>query len=163
MTAAQRPDLAAMQHAIPAPGPNPVDIQAAAQRAADRPYLEFDGVRWYLARLPDMFDLGELGEAIDAAETNPVGALAAISRALRGCLADYPGLRERFRTAAGGQDDYVRLATGLYEAATARPTEAPVGSSDGRGQTSTSSKDEPPNGTSASANGVWTPAGSTPG
>lgn len=144
MASPQRPDLAAMQATLPAPaGPSSVDMQAAAQRAADRPYLEFDGARWYLTRVPDMFDLGELGEAIDGAEQNPVGSLGAINRILRSCLADYPGLRARFRRAGGGMDDYVKLATGLFEAAAARPTGAPADSSGGRTSTSTSSRDEP--------------------
>jgi hypothetical protein len=139
----QRPDLAAMQATLPAPtGPTSVDMQAAAQRATEAPHVDYDGARWYLTHVPDMFDLGELGEAIDQSETNPIQALAAINRTLRTCLADYPGLRARFRAADGRMDDYVRLATCLFEAAAARPTEAPAGSSDGRGPTSTSSKDD---------------------
>lgn len=166
MTAPERPDLAAARATIPAPaGPSSVDMQAAAQRATEQPYLEYDGARWYLSHVPDMFDLGELGEAIDQAENNPIFALAAINRSLRACLADYPGLRARFRTTAGDQDDYVRLATGLYEAAAARPTEAPANSSDGREPTSTSSKDAPP---SQPAAWTWAPvagqgSGTTPG
>lgn len=138
----QRPDLAAMQHTLPAPAaPSSVDMQAAAVRAAERPHVDYDGARWYLARVPDMFDLGELGEAIDAAEQNPVGSLGAINRCLRECIADYPGLRARFRATRGVLDDYVKLAVGLFEAAVARPTEAPAGSSGGRTSTSTSSTD----------------------
>lgn len=144
MASPQRPDLVAMQSTLPAAqaAPSSVDMQAAAQRAGTRPYLDYDGARWYLAQVPDMFDLGELGEAIDGAEQNPIGSLGAINRCLRSCLADYPGLRARFRTAGGGMDDYVALAVGLFEAATARPTGAPADSSDGRTSTSTSSKGE---------------------
>lgn len=142
MASPQRPDLIAMQATLPpAPGPSSVDMQAAAQRATAAPHLDYDGARWYLAHVPDMFDLGELGEAIDGAEQNPIGSLGAINRCLRSCLVDYPGLRSRFRAAGGGMGDYVTLAVGLFEAVASRPTEAPAGSSGGRMSTSTSSRD----------------------
>lgn len=171
MTAPERPDLAAARATIPAPaGPSSVDMQAAAQRATEQPYVEFDGARWYMKRVPDMFDLGELGEAIEQAEQNPIYALAAINRCLRQWLADYPGIRARFRakhteTNDSAMDDYMRIATGLFEAVTARPTEAPAGSSDGREPTSTSSKDASP---SQPAAWTWAPvagqgSGTTPG
>lgn len=145
MASPLRPDLAAMQHTIPAPaGPSAVDMQAAALAANAKPYLEYDGARWYLTTTPDMFELGELGEAIEAAETNPIGALAAINGCLRRWLADYPGLRARFRAAGGTMADYTRIAVGLFEATAARPTDRPADSSAGPESTSTSSKDAAP-------------------
>lgn len=156
MTMPSRPDIEQMRSTLPTPdGPSSVQMQAAAQ-AGPRDdsigiaYVEYDGDRWYLSRLPDMFDLGELGEAIDQAEQNPIAALGAINRCLREWLFDYPGLRARFRRAGGDMDDYVRIATGLFEAVVARPTDPPADSSAGPTSTSTSSKDaapstEPPN------------------
>lgn len=151
MSAPERPDLAQMAASLPQrAGPSSVDMQAAAQRATEQPYVEYDGERWDLQRLPDMFDLGELGEAIDAADQNPIFALGAINRCLRQWLADYPGLRDRFRAAGGQMDDYVQLAQNIFVAVAARPTGAPGDSSPGREPTSTSSKADAPSPT-------WTP------
>lgn len=164
MTTAERPDIAQMRATMPQKtGPTSVDLQAAAQRAGARPYVEFDSAHWYLARPVDLFDLAELGEAIDAAETNPLGALGAINRCLRDWLADYPGLRSRFRRLhpdAGEEamEAYGTLAQGVFAAVTARPTVAPADSSGGPSSTSTSSKDGGP---STAAPSPWLPP--TPG
>jgi hypothetical protein len=170
MASPQRPDIAAMQHTIPTPDrPNPVDLQAAAQQAVDRPHVDVAGRRFYFTRQLDMFDLAALGEAIELADESPIQAIGGINRCLRQWVDDYPGLVAAFRTVhtSGVTDEamaaYGQLATDVFVALTARPTEAPAGSSDGRSQTSTSSKDEQPNGTRPSAGGAWIPAGSTPG
>jgi hypothetical protein len=145
-----RPDLAAMASTLPtSAGPSSVDMQAAAIRANQKPYVEFDGARWYLAREPDLFDLAELGEAIDNADVNPLSALGTINRCLREWLADYPGLRTRFRavhTDAGeaAMEAWAGLAQGVFAAVAARPTGPPADSSAGPGSTSTSSKDALP-------------------
>jgi hypothetical protein len=159
MASPQRPDLAVMQATLPTPsGPTSVDLQAAAQRAVDAPHLMFAGRRWTFVRTPDMFDLGELGEAIEGAEADPIGALGVISRCLRTWLADYPGLRAAFREqypdggGAAGMQAYARLAQDVFVAVTARPTEAPDDSSPGRSSTSTSSKAAP-----TSADPAWFP------
>lgn len=145
-----RPDLAAMAATLPSrAGPTAVDLQAAAQRAGHRPYIEFDGARWYLARQVDLFDLAELGEAIDTAEANPLSALGTINRCLREWLADYPGLRGRFRTLHDGAGEaameaWAGLAQGVFAAVAARPTDPPADSSAGLESTSTSSKADVP-------------------
>lgn len=147
---ASRPDLAAMRDTIPTrSGTSPVDLQAAAQRVDAKPYVEFDGARWYLARSVDLFDLAELGEAIDAADSNPLSALGTINRCLREWLVDYPGLRARFRARHDGAGEaameaWAGLAQGVFSAVVARPTGAPDGSWPGRTSTSTSSKDDGP-------------------
>jgi hypothetical protein len=152
----QRPDLAEMAATLPTrAGPTAVDMQAAAvaaELAGQRPYITYDGARWYLDTVPDMFDLGELGEAIGESEANPIGAIAAINGCLRRWLADYPGLKARFRKAGGDMDAYVQIAVGLFEAVAARPTAAPDLSSAGRGPTSTSSPAASP-----SAETAWYP------
>ena len=145
-----RPDLAAMQDTLPRKtGPSAVDMQSAAQ-AGQQPYVDFDGARWYLTgRRIDLFDLAELGEAIDGADTNPLHALAVINRCLRDWLADYPGLRTRFRARHDGvgeaaMEAWAALAQGIFAAVAARPTEAPEPSLAGREPTSTSSRDAAP-------------------
>jgi hypothetical protein len=154
-----RPDIAQMAESVPVrSGPSSVDMQAAAQRAVTAPYVEFDGSRWYLSHQPDMFDLADLGEAIDAADANPLAALGVINRCLREWLADYPALRARFRAVHGRRVDdaaltaWAELAQGIFEAVAARPTEAPASSSGGRASTSTSSKDDGP---SPAPTGDW--------
>jgi hypothetical protein len=160
MTTAERPDIAQMRATMPQKtGPSSVDLQAAAQRAGARPYVEFDGAHWYLARPVDLFDLAELGEAIDSAETNPLGALGVINRCLREWVADYAGLRARFRAQHADAGDaameaYAALAQGVFAAVTARPTETPADSSAGRSSTWTSSRDAEP---SPAATSSWLP------
>lgn len=144
-----RPDLAAMRDTLPAwTGPNPVDTQAAAQ-AGQQPYVEFDGTRWYIARQVDLFDLAELGEAVDQADRNPMPALGVMNRCFREWIADYPSLRARFRKCHPGTDQgalkaWATLAQDIFAAVTARPTEPPADSSAGHGSTSTSSRDDGP-------------------
>lgn len=155
-----RPDLAAMQATLPTKaGPNPVDMQAAAQ-AGQQPYVEFDGVRFYLARQVDLFDLAELGEAIDGADANPMPALGVMNRCYREWITDYPALRARFRARYPGTDQaaleaWATLAQDIFAAVTARPTEAPASSSPGREPTSTSSKVAP-----GSPDPAWSPPAS---
>jgi hypothetical protein len=149
--AGQRPDLAAMRAMVPPPDPrSSTALQAEAQRAAARPYVEFGGVRYFLSGVPDLFDLADVGEAMQSVEDgNDLPALGAINRLLRRHLADYRGFRSAFRAAHPQADDdaseaLVGVVHQFMEAATARPT-APSGhSSPGRSSTSTTSRDTSP-------------------
>lgn len=149
-----RPDIAAMQAQIPQPGPSPVGMQADAQREADdgdvRPYFEYAGRRFHLKHTPDALDLADLAEYMDQAVRSPVFALGGINRAFREWFADFDGWRAAFRQHNAGRTveqqmtEYGTVASQLFEVTSARPTPAPAGSSDGRGPTSTSSKDGSP-------------------
>lgn len=168
MVSPNRPDLAAMQHTFPqSTGPTSVDLQAAAQRAVDQPHITYEGRRYNLVRQLDTFDLAELGEAIDRAAADPMGALGAINQCLREWLDDYPGLRAQFRTRHTGgvtdeaMEEYGRIAQDIFVASVARPTEAPAGSSGGRTSTLTSSKDDAPSTAPPVPAAVWPPY--TPG
>jgi len=164
----QRPDIALMQDTIPRPDPRSATrLQAAAQQADAKPAVEFAGRRFELSSVPDVFDLAELGEAVSAAEMNPLASLGEVARMLKTYVADYPALRAAFR-AAGLVGDaqleaFAGLGMGLFEAVAGRPTEPAAGSSDGRSSTSTTSRDglsSPAAGGSTAPNGSAT---STPG
>jgi hypothetical protein len=106
---------------------------------------------------------------MDQAEQNPIAALGGINRFLRLWLADFDALRTAFRAKLAGQDmdaqmlAYGELAAALFESATARPTEAPAGTSDGRTPTSTSSKDDSPSPALSPSTAPSVSATSTPG
>lgn len=146
-----RPDLAAMRAMVPEPDPrSSTALQAEAQRAAARPYVGFGGIRYYLSGVPDLFDLADVGEAMQSVEDgNDLPALGAINRLLRRYLADYRGFRTAFRAAHPQADDdaseaLVGVVRQFMEAATARPTEPSGGSSPGQSSTSTTSRDTSP-------------------
>jgi hypothetical protein len=154
-----RPDIAAMQAGIPQPDPRSATrLQAAAQQADVEPSVEFAGRRFELSSVPDVFDLGDLGEAINAADTNPLGSLGEVNRILRTYVADYPGLRKAFRerglSGEAQVEAFAALGMGLFEALAGRPTEQPTDSSAGLSSTPTTSRD----GSHSPAAGPWTAA-----
>lgn len=165
-----RPDIAAMQTQIPVPGPSSVDMQAAVQREEQpRAYFTYDGQRYELNHAPDAFDLADLAEYMGVAQENPIAALGGINRCLRTWLVDFPSLRAAFRKRNAGLDvegqmsEYGAISAALFEATTARPTEAPAGSSDGRTPTSTSSRDGSPSPAASPSTAPSGSATSTPG
>lgn len=125
--------------------PSDAALQAAAQRATEAPHIVYGGRRYYFSRQLDMFDLAELGEAVEMSETQPMSAIGMINRLLRGWVTEYPQLVAEFRRNHKGVDDaamgaFGQLASDVFVALTARPTQSPTDCSDGREQTSASSK-----------------------